>query len=50
MKDELVIVCSPKHRWAEIWGHLTMKTLSSEPAAIILREEGSGTQEYDRDM
>ena len=43
MNDELVIVCSPKHRWAEM-GHLTMKTLSSEPSAIILREEGSGTR------
>ncbi len=43
MKDELVIVCSPKHRWAGM-GHLTMKTLSSEPEAIILREEGSGTR------
>jgi len=43
MKDELVIVCSPKHRWASL-GHLTMKTLSSEPEAIILREEGSGTR------
>jgi LysR family transcriptional regulator, transcriptional activator of the cysJI operon len=43
MKDELVIVCSPKHRWAGK-GHLTMKTLSSEPEAIILREEGSGTR------
>jgi DNA-binding transcriptional LysR family regulator len=43
MKDELVIVCSPKHRWAGR-GHLTMKTLSSEPEAIILREEGSGTR------
>jgi DNA-binding transcriptional LysR family regulator len=43
MKDELVIVCSPKHRWAGR-GHLTMKTLSSEPEPIILREEGSGTR------
>ncbi len=25
-------------------GHLTMKTLSSEPEPIILREEGSGTR------
>ncbi|HOS96873.1 MAG TPA: LysR substrate-binding domain-containing protein [Deltaproteobacteria bacterium] len=43
MKDELVIVCSPKHRWAGR-GHLTMKALSSEPEPIILREEGSGTR------
>lgn len=43
MKDELVIVCSPKHRWAKM-DHLTMKTLSSEPEPIILREEGSGTR------
>lgn len=43
MKDELVIVCSPKHRWAER-DHLTMKILSSEPEPIILREEGSGTR------
>ncbi|HPI92284.1 MAG TPA: LysR family transcriptional regulator [Deltaproteobacteria bacterium] len=43
MKDELVIVCSPKHKWAGK-GHLTMKTLSSEPQPIILREEGSGTR------
>ena len=42
MKDELVIVCSPKHRWAGM-GDLTMKTLSSDPTSIILREEGSGT-------
>jgi len=43
MKDELVIVCSPRHRWAHR-DHLTMKTLSSEPEPIILREEGSGTR------
>lgn len=43
MKDELVIVCSPKHRWAKM-GHLTMKMLSSEPEPMILREEGSGTR------
>lgn len=43
MKDELVIVCSPRHRWASR-DHLTMKTLSSEPEPIILREEGSGTR------
>ncbi len=44
MKDELVIVCSPKHRWAGR-DHLTMKTLISEPESIILREEGSGTRD-----
>jgi LysR family transcriptional regulator, transcriptional activator of the cysJI operon len=44
MKDELVIVCSPKHRWAGR-DHLTMKTLISEPEPIILREEGSGTRD-----
>jgi LysR family transcriptional regulator, transcriptional activator of the cysJI operon len=44
MKDELVIVCSPKHRWANK-EHLTMKTLISEPEPIILREEGSGTRD-----
>jgi len=43
MKDELVIVCSPRHRWAHR-DHLTMKTLSSGPEPIILREEGSGTR------
>ncbi len=43
MKDELVIVCSPKHRWAKR-DHLTMKMLTSEPESIILREEGSGTR------
>lgn len=43
MKDELVIVCSPKHRWARR-DHLTMKMLTSEPESIILREEGSGTR------
>jgi len=44
LKDELVIVCSPKHRWANR-DHLTMKTLISEPEPIILREEGSGTRD-----
>lgn len=43
MKDELVIVCSPRHRWASR-GFLTMKVLTSEPEPIILREEGSGTR------
>lgn len=43
MKDELVIVCSPKHRWAGR-EHLTLKMLTSEPEPIILREEGSGTR------
>ncbi len=43
MKDELVIVCSPKHRWAGR-DHLTIKMLTSEPEQIILREEGSGTR------
>jgi DNA-binding transcriptional LysR family regulator len=44
MKDELVIVCSPKHHWASR-DHLTLKTLISEPEPIILREEGSGTRD-----
>lgn len=43
MKDELVIVCSPKHRWARR-EYLTIKMLTSEPESIILREEGSGTR------
>jgi len=43
MKDELVIVCSPRHRWADK-EHLTIKMLTSEPEQIILREEGSGTR------
>ncbi|HNY65389.1 MAG TPA: LysR substrate-binding domain-containing protein [Deltaproteobacteria bacterium] len=43
MKDELMIVCSPKHRWAKK-DYLTMKMLTSEPEPIILREEGSGTR------
>ncbi len=43
MKDELVIVCSPKHHWAKK-DHLTLKMLTSEPEPIILREEGSGTR------
>ncbi|HOJ13267.1 MAG TPA: LysR substrate-binding domain-containing protein [Deltaproteobacteria bacterium] len=43
MKDELLIVCSPRHRWAQN-EFLTMKTLSTEPEPIILREEGSGTR------
>ena len=43
MRDELVIVCSPKHRWAKN-DHLTLKMLASEPEPIILREEGSGTR------
>lgn len=43
MKDELVIVCSPKHRWADK-EHLTIKMLTCEPEQIILREEGSGTR------
>lgn len=44
MKDDLVIVCSPKHRWANR-EFLTMKMLISEPEPIILREEGSGTRD-----
>ncbi len=43
MRDELMIVCSPKHRWASR-DHLTIKMLASEPEPIILREEGSGTR------
>jgi len=43
MRDELVIVCSPRHRWAEK-DHLTIKMLTTEPEQIILREEGSGTR------
>ncbi len=43
MEDELVIVCSPKHRWANK-DHLTLKMITSEPEPIILREEGSGTR------
>ena len=43
VKDELVIVCSPKHRWADR-EHLTIKMLTTEPEQIILREEGSGTR------
>jgi len=44
MKDELVVVCSPKHHWANR-EHLTMKMLTSEPVPIILREKGSGTRD-----
>jgi DNA-binding transcriptional LysR family regulator len=43
MKDELVVVCSSMHRWAER-DHLTLDMLSSEPENIIMREEGSGTR------
>lgn len=43
MRDELVIVCSTKHRWARR-DHLTMEMLVSEPENIIMREEGSGTR------
>ncbi|MGC9324451.1 MAG: LysR substrate-binding domain-containing protein [Desulfomonilia bacterium] len=44
MKDELVIVCSAKHRWSGR-DSLTVKMLTSEPEPIILREEGSGTRD-----
>jgi len=44
MKDELLIVCSPKHQWASR-EYLTMKVITSEPEPIILREEGSGTRD-----
>jgi len=43
MKDELLIVCSPKHRWADR-KFLTKEMLVSQPEPIILREEGSGTR------
>lgn len=43
MKDELVIVCSPRHRWAGR-EYLTLKTLKLEPDKIIMREQGSGTR------
>jgi DNA-binding transcriptional LysR family regulator len=41
-QDELVIIVSPRHPWAER-GEITLEELKSEP--IILREEGSGTRQ-----
>ncbi len=44
MRDELVVVCSPRHRWASR-SHLTVEMLTSEVEPIIMREEGSGTRD-----
>ncbi|MEA2102878.1 MAG: LysR family transcriptional regulator [Thermodesulfobacteriota bacterium] len=44
MLDELVVVCSPRHRWASM-GPLSISTLNSEAEPIIMREEGSGTRD-----
>jgi len=44
MRDELVIICSPKHRWAT-HPYLTTEILKNENEPIIIREEGSGTRD-----
>lgn len=43
MKDELVIVCSTTHRWAQR-DHLTLEMLMAESENMIMREDGSGTR------
>lgn len=44
MRDELVIICSQKHKWAKL-PYLTIEKIKEEPIDIIAREEGSGTRD-----
>jgi DNA-binding transcriptional LysR family regulator len=44
MKDELVIICSNKHKWAKL-PYLTIEKIKEEPVEVIAREEGSGTRD-----
>jgi len=44
MRDELVGICSPKHRWAKRGG-ISIDEIKSENEPVILREEGSGTRD-----
>lgn len=44
MRDELVIICSPKHRWA-MHPYLTTEILKNENEPIIMREDSSGTRD-----
>ncbi len=41
VEDELVLIVSPKHRWAKI-KHISLADLEKEP--FIIREKGSGTR------
>ncbi len=43
MKDELVVICSAKHRWAQKES-ITLEELKDPSETWILREEGSGTR------
>lgn len=42
MDDELVLICSPQHRWAKVTNILPANLEGEE---FIVREEGSGTRE-----
>jgi DNA-binding transcriptional LysR family regulator len=44
MRDELVCICSPKHRWAKRQ-EISIDEVKSENEPVILREEGSGTRD-----
>lgn len=44
LRDELVAICSPKHKWAGL-DALTREILRNADEPIIMREEGSGTRD-----
>lgn len=44
MRDELAVVCSPKHEWASR-GSVSAEMLRGEDVSFIVREEGSGTRD-----
>lgn len=49
MNDDIVIICSKKHKWAKLHS-LTMDKIREETVELIVREEGSGTREIIEDM
>lgn len=44
MRDELVVICSPRHPWATL-PHITPEIMREANEPIIVREEGSGTRD-----
>lgn len=44
MKDEMVIICSKKHKWAKL-PYLTIEKIKEDTIDVIAREEGSGTRD-----
>lgn len=44
MRDELVVICSPRHKWAKL-PHITPEIIKKENEPVIVREEGSGTRD-----